>query len=95
MEKCFIKILAESEMDDLQCISMRWLVEYVTEASSERIEDLLVFITAKRTISPWGLEKPTIVKLLADDETKMLPDATTCFYILSIPVVHTSKMPFF
>ena len=82
-------------MNDLQCISMRWLVEYVTEASSERIEDLLVFITAKRTISPWDLEKPTIVKLLADDETKMLPDATTCFYILSIPVVHTSKMPFF
>ena len=95
LEKCFMKILAESEMDDLQRISMRWLIEYVTEASSERTEDLLVFITAKRTIPPWNLEKPIILKFLADDETKMLPEATTCFYILSIPVVHTSKMLFF
>ena len=90
-----MEILAESEMDDLHRISMRWLIEYVTEASSERTEDLLVFITAKRTICPWGLKKPIIVKFLVDDETKMLPGVTTCFYILLIPLVHTSKMSFF
>lgn len=87
-----MKILAESEIDDLQRMSMRWLVKYVKEASPERTEDLLVFITAKRTVPPWGLEKPIIVKFLADDETKMLPEATTCFDILTIPVVYTSKM---
>ena len=91
----FYEILAESEMDDLQRISIRWLVEYLREASSKRTEDLLLFITASRTIPPWDLERPIIVKFLADNETKMLPDATTCFYILSIPVVHTSKMSFF
>ena len=90
-----MKILTESEIDDLQRISMRWLVEYVKEASPERTEDLLVFITAKRTIPPWGLEKLIIVKFLADDETKTLPEGTTCFYILTIPVVHTSKMSLF
>lgn len=91
-----MKILAETEIDGLQRISMRWLVEYVKEASLERTEDLLVFITAKRTIPPCGLEKLIIiVKFLADDETKTLPEATTCFYILTIPVVHRSKMSLF
>ena len=64
---------------------MRWLVEYVTEASSEHIGDLLVFITAKRTIPPWGLEKPIIVKFLADNKIKMLPEATTCFFYIADP----------
>ena len=31
-----MKILAESEIDDLQRMSMRWLVKYVKEASPER-----------------------------------------------------------
>ena len=58
---------------------MQWLVEYIAEASSERIEHLLVFITAKRNIPPWGSEEPLIMKFLANDETKVLPEATTCF----------------
>lgn len=77
-----MKILAESEMKSLQRISMRWLIEYVAEASSERKEELLVFITVKYTIPPRDLEKPLIMKFLAEDKTKMLPEATTCFYIL-------------
>ena len=81
-EKYFVKILAESEMKSLQRISMRWLIEYVAEVSSERKEDLLVFITAKCTIPPRDLEKPLIMKFLAEDKTDMLPEATTCFYIL-------------
>lgn len=59
-------------MKSLQCRSMRWLIEYVAEASSERKEDLLVFIAAKCTIPPRDLEKPLIMKFPAEDKTKML-----------------------
>ena len=81
-------------MKSLQRISMRWLIEYVAEALSERKEELLVFITVKCTIPPRDLEKPLIMKFLAEDKTKMLPEATTCFYILQTTVVHTLDMSF-
>ena len=61
---------------------MRWLIEYVAEASSERKEDLLVFIAAKCTIPPRDLEKPLIMKFPSDLQNQDAAEATTCFYIL-------------
>ena len=92
-----MKILAESEMDNLQHISMRWLVNMLQRhhQNAQSTCWFSLITAAKRAIPPWGLEKSIIVKFLADDETKMLPEATTCFYILSIPVFHTSEMSFF
>lgn len=46
-------------------------------------------------IPPMGLDQPLQVKYLQDDDNKVLPEAQSCFHILYIPVVHTTKDSFF
>ena len=53
------------------------------------------FSTASPKLPLWRLEKDIVVKFLPDNEQKLMPEATTCFNILCIPVVHESKTTFY
>ena len=94
MSPCFSNTPRKTT-EEIQKIALTWLIDYMNEINVEKLEALMSFITTSPKLPPWRLEKEIAVKFLPDDEQKLMPEATTCFNILYIPVVYESKTKFY
>ena len=94
MPPCFLNTPHETT-EEIQKTALTWLIDYVNEINVEKLEALMSFITTSPKLPSWGTEKEIAVKFLPDDEQKLMPEATTCFNMLYIPVVYESKTTFY
>ena len=69
-----------------------WLLDYIKDASSEKLSTSLQFITAFKQRPAWGLDKKIVSKYLPDIDEKIYPEAIVCFHTILLPTVHSSKM---
>ena len=71
-----------------------WFLEYIRAAEERKasLEDILSFTTGLKRIPPMGLKECIKIEFL---HRSPLPEAETCFSIIKLPTVHTSKAVFF
>lgn len=85
----------ERPSDFAQQCSYDWFMEYVSNASQEKLRSLLQFITGFKSIPPCGLPHSIVLKYLPDDDEKSsLLSATACLAILQIPTIHSTATKF-
>ncbi|PFX15498.1 hypothetical protein AWC38_SpisGene20279 [Stylophora pistillata] len=77
-----------------ECQAHDWFMDFI-DSNYKQLGGLMQFWIGQPHIPPMGLDQPLQVKYLQDDDNKVLPEAQSCFHILYIPVVHTTKDSFF
>ena len=87
-----IKSTTESDFEKIQ--SRKFFDTFVHNAKNDTIKKILRFATGFSVIPPWGLGKDISIKFLIDDDTKLYPEAMTCFGILYLPTVHSTQEEF-
>ena len=66
----------------------------VTDGTERFLAGVLKFVTGLSILPPWGLGSPITIKYLSDDEKHIYPKSMSCFHILYLPTVHSSKERF-
>ena len=61
--------------------SQFFFLQYVKQAGSTKLSNILQFVTGFTRIPPWKMEKRYYLKYLEDDDEKMLPESMACFNI--------------
>ena len=87
-------IVMENEETFEKKQSQIFFLQYVKEADSTKLSNILQFVTGFTRIPLWKMEKGIILKYLEDDDKKMLPESMACFNILYLPAVHSNQISF-
>lgn len=74
--------------------SYDWFMKYINSSCEEKLQCLLQFVSAHRSIPPRGLLHRVCVKFLPDDEKASLPKSMACLGIIHLPTVYSSEKRF-
>ena len=82
----------ETDFEKIQ--SRKFFDNFLVNASTETIQKRFRFVTGFEYLPPWGIPQSISVRYLPDENERSFPEASCCFSILNLPIVHSSQTAF-